>query len=61
MVEDLRRIVCVACEEDRQRALADIERLREADPDSPEGEYRDVLLEMIEGYEAKGKPYTASR
>lgn len=50
------RIACIECEADRQRALAEIERLAEYDPDSPEGRERDVLLTMVAQYEAKGKP-----
>ncbi len=50
------KIECIECEADRQWALAEIERLAEYDPDSPEGRERDVLLTMVAKYEAKGKP-----
>ncbi len=53
---DLNRIECIACEEDRQRALAEIERLRDADPESAEAHERDALLQMVSKWEAKGKP-----
>lgn len=55
-MSEIEKIRCIACEEDRQRALAVIERLREADPDSPEGRERDALLLMVSKWEAKGKP-----
>ncbi|WP_185961287.1 hypothetical protein [Telmatospirillum sp. J64-1] len=57
---DIKDLKCITCEEDRQRALAEVERLREADPDSPEGEVRDTLLQMVAAYEAKGKPSPGS-
>lgn len=51
--QDIRKIDCDA---DHHTALAEIERLREADATSPEGQYRDALLLLVTQYEAKGKP-----
>ncbi|MBF0307701.1 MAG: hypothetical protein HQL39_19765 [Alphaproteobacteria bacterium] len=51
--QDIRMIDCDA---DHHTALAEIERLREADSTSPEGQYRDTLLMLVAQYEAKGKP-----
>lgn len=42
--------------EDYDRALEEVERLREADTESDEGRYRDMLLKLIAKYEARGKP-----
>lgn len=55
-MSEIDKLECVSCEDDRKRALQTIERLRDADPDSPEGRERDVLLEMVSKWEAKGKP-----
>jgi len=41
---------------DYQAALAEIESLMMAEPDSPEGEKLDVLVTLIEAYEAKHFP-----
>lgn len=56
MALPLDRIQRIDCEQDRQRALAEIERLRDAPPDSDEANTRDILLEMVSKWEAKGKP-----
>lgn len=56
MASPLRKITCVECEGDRQRALVEIERLRDAPPNSEEANERDVLIEMVSKWEAKGKP-----
>lgn len=46
----------VNCDEDHETALREIERLADADPDSPEGRQRDMLLKLVAQYEAKGRP-----
>ncbi len=38
---------------DYRRALGEVERLWDADPGSPDGDYVDVLSTLIEAYEAK--------
>jgi antitoxin component HigA of HigAB toxin-antitoxin module len=55
-MSEIERIHCIACEDDRRRALQTIERLRDADPESPEGHERDALLLMVAKWEQKGKP-----
>lgn len=55
-MSEIEKISCIACEDDRRRALDIIERLRDADPNSPEGRERDALLLMVSEWEAKGKP-----
>lgn len=42
--------------EDYERALEEVERLREVSADSEEGRYRDMLLKMIAKFEAHGRP-----
>ncbi len=49
-------IECIETPEEYSRALEEVERLREADPDSEEGRYRDSLLKLIAKHEARGKP-----
>lgn len=56
MPSPLDKITCIACEDDRQRALVEVERLRDAPPNSEEANERDILLEMVSKWEAKGKP-----
>ncbi len=43
----------IKTEEDYHRALATVEVLMEAEPDTPEGDTLDVLVTLIEAYEAK--------
>jgi HTH-type transcriptional regulator/antitoxin HigA len=40
-------------EDDHQEALAEIERLFEAEPGTPEGDQLDVWVTLVEAYEAK--------
>ena len=44
---------------DYRRALGDVERLWDADPGSPDGDYVDVLSTLIEAYEARHHPIPA--
>lgn len=55
-MSEIEKIPCISCEDDRRRALEMVERLRDADPNSPEGRERDALLLMVSKWEAKGKP-----
>lgn len=50
---DIRRI---KTEDDYDRALAAVDRLMDAQPDTPEGDLLDVLVTLIEAYEAKHWP-----
>ena len=43
----------IKTEEDYDRALAAVERLMDADPDTPEGDALDVLVTLVQAYEAK--------
>jgi HTH-type transcriptional regulator/antitoxin HigA len=43
----------IKTEEDYNRALAAVDRLMEAEADTPEGDVLDVLVTLIEAYEAK--------
>lgn len=56
MALPIRKIDCIACEDDRHRALEEIERLRDAPPNSEEANERDALIGMVSKWEAKGKP-----
>jgi HTH-type transcriptional regulator/antitoxin HigA len=42
----------IKTEADYRRALAEVERLWDADPGTPDGDYVDVLATLIEAYEA---------
>ncbi len=44
---------------DYRRALGEVERLWDADPGSPDGDYVDVLSTLIEAYEARHHPIPA--
>jgi HTH-type transcriptional regulator/antitoxin HigA len=46
-------------ETDFRRALGEVERLWDADPGTPDGDYVDVLSTLIEAYEAKQHPIPA--
>jgi HTH-type transcriptional regulator/antitoxin HigA len=46
----------IKTEADYERALAVVERLMDAQPDTPEGDVLDVLATLIEAYEAKRWP-----
>lgn len=43
----------IKTEADYRRALADIESLMRAEPDTPEGDRLDVLVTLVEAYEAR--------
>jgi HTH-type transcriptional regulator/antitoxin HigA len=43
----------IKTERDYDRALAQVERLMDAEPDTPEGDALDVLVTLIEAYEAR--------
>ncbi len=43
----------IKCEQDYDMALAEVDRLMDAEPDTPEGDRLDVLTTLIEAYEAK--------
>ncbi|MBF0134569.1 MAG: transcriptional regulator [Magnetococcales bacterium] len=43
----------IETEQDYDVALAEVERLMDADPDTPEGDNLDILVTLIEAYEAK--------
>ena len=43
----------IKTEQDYDNALAEVERLMDADPDTPEGDRLDVLSTLIEAYESK--------
>ena len=47
------RITPIKTEEDYNRALAAVDHLIAAEPDTPEGDALDVLVTLIEAYEAK--------
>lgn len=46
----------IKTEADYQAALAEIERLMDAEPDTPEGNCLDVLVALIEAWEEKHYP-----
>jgi HTH-type transcriptional regulator/antitoxin HigA len=46
----------IKTEKDYERALAVVERLMDAEPDTPEGDTLDVLVTLIQAYEAKRWP-----
>ncbi len=46
----------IKTEADYRAALKEIESLMMADPDTPEGEKLDVMVTLIEAYEAKHFP-----
>ena len=46
----------IKTEKDYDRALATVERLMDAEPDTPEGDALEVLVTLIEAYEAKRWP-----
>src|SRR5262245_35622831 len=49
----------IKTEADYQTALAEIERLFDAQPDTPEGDRLDVLTTLVEVYEADHEPIAA--
>ena len=49
----------IKTEADYQAALAEIERLFDAQPDTPEGDRLDVLTTLVEVYEADHEPIAA--
>ena len=49
----------IKTEADYRRALAEAERLWDADPGTPDGDYVDVLSTLIEAYEARHYPIPA--
>ncbi len=46
----------IKSERDHQRALEEIESLMAAKPDTPEGDRLDVLVTLVEAWEAKKHP-----
>jgi antitoxin component HigA of HigAB toxin-antitoxin module len=56
MATPLRKITDITCEADRRWALTEVERLRDAPPNSEDANERDVLLQMVARYEGKAKP-----
>jgi HTH-type transcriptional regulator/antitoxin HigA len=46
----------IKTEKDYERSLAEVERLMDAEPDTPEGDALDVLVTLIQAYEAKRWP-----
>ena len=46
----------IKTEKDYERALAEVERLMDAEPDTPEGDALDVLVTLLQAYEAKRWP-----
>ena len=46
----------IKTEADHEAALAEVDRLMEAPPDGPEGDRLDVLVTLIEAYEARHHP-----
>jgi len=46
----------IKTEKDYERALAEVERLMDAEPDTPEGDALDVLVTLIQAYEATRWP-----
>ena len=46
----------IKTEKDYERALAEVERLMDAEPDTPQGDALDVLVTLIQAYEAKRWP-----
>ncbi|MEE4378243.1 MAG: transcriptional regulator [Candidatus Competibacteraceae bacterium] len=46
----------IKTEADYRQALNDIEQLMDAQPDTPEGDYLDVLSTLVEAYEAQHYP-----
>lgn len=46
----------IKCDADYRAALQEIESLMMATPDTPEGEKRDVMVTLVEAYEAKHFP-----
>ena len=42
--------------QDYERALARVDELMDAEPDTPEGDELDVLVTLVESYEAKHFP-----
>ena len=49
----------IKTEADYQAALTEIERLFDAQPDTPEGDRLDVLTTLVEAYEADHEPIAA--
>ena len=49
----------IKTEADYQAALAEIEQLFDAQPDTPEGDRLDVLTTLVEAYEADREPIAA--
>ena len=49
-------ILCIKNDADYRSALQSIEQLMMAEPDTPEGEKLDVLVTLVEAYEAKHFP-----
>jgi HTH-type transcriptional regulator/antitoxin HigA len=49
----------VKTDADYRRALGEVERLWDADPGTPDGDYVDVLSTLIEAYEARHHPIPA--
>jgi len=49
----------IKTDSDYRRALAEAERLWDADPGTPDGDYVDVLSTLIEAYEARHYPIPA--
>lgn len=49
----------IKTEADYLRALGEVERLWNADPGTPDGDYVDVLSTLIEAYEARHHPIAA--
>lgn len=50
------KIHSIKTEKDYRAALDEIESLWGAEPDTPEGDHLDVLLTLVEAYEAKHHP-----
>lgn len=49
----------IKSEADYRRALAEVERLWDAEPGSPEGDYAEVLSTLVEAYETRFHPVLA--
>jgi HTH-type transcriptional regulator/antitoxin HigA len=54
---DMSRIRAIRTDADYEAALAQIDTLMDAEPDTPEGEELDVLADLVELYEARHEPW----
>jgi HTH-type transcriptional regulator/antitoxin HigA len=55
-MDNIMEIKPIKTEEDYQKALAEIERLFEAEPNTPEQDYLEVLVTLVEAYEKVNYP-----